>query len=100
MDIFARKSVVDKEPYFELTASRKGLSKEIIEKDLWVCWTLKHLFSIPEIGHYLIFKGGTSLSKAYEIIERFSEDIDISVREQRIACAWSNIKIVSCNSSV
>ena len=84
MDIFARKSVADRELYFELAASRKGLPKEVIEKDFWVCWTLKHLFSIPEIGNHLIFKGGTSLSKAYKIIERFSEDIDISVNKYHL----------------
>jgi len=84
MDIFAGKSVAEKDPYFELAAGRKGLPEEIIEKDFWVCWTLKHLFSIPEIGDHLIFKGGTSLSKAYKIIERFSEDIDISVSKYHL----------------
>lgn len=44
-----------------------------------MCWTLKHLFSLPKLGEHLIFKGGTSLSKAYNILERFSEDIDISI---------------------
>jgi len=82
MDSFARKSEADKQAYFELAADRKGLSKQIIEKDFWVCWTLKHLFSLPEVNEYLIFKGGTSLSKAYNLIERFSEDIDISVDKQ------------------
>jgi predicted nucleotidyltransferase component of viral defense system len=79
MNNFARKSEEDKQAYFELASDRKGLSEKIIEKDFWVCWTLKKLFALPEIGEYLIFKGGTSLSKAYKIIERFSEDIDISI---------------------
>jgi hypothetical protein len=51
----------------------------IVEKDFWVCWTLKRLFGHPEFGKDLIFKGGTSLSKVYDVIERFSEDIDISI---------------------
>jgi hypothetical protein len=51
----------------------------IVEKDFWVCWTLRELFSLPEIGEHLLFKGGTSLSKVWRIIERFSEDIDISL---------------------
>ena len=79
MDQFARRSEADKQAYFELAADRKGLSKEIIEKDFWVCWTLKQLFNLSDIGQHLIFKGGTSLSKAYNVIERFSEDIDISI---------------------
>ena len=54
----------------------------IIEKDFWVCWTLRQLFSLPELGTHLIFKGGTSLSKAYHAIERFSEDIDLSIERE------------------
>ncbi len=51
----------------------------IIEKDFWVCWTLKELFQLPAFGEHLIFKGGTSLSKVFKVIERFSEDIDVSM---------------------
>jgi hypothetical protein len=50
-----------------------------MEKDFWVCWTLKEMFRLPAIGEHLIFKGGTSLSKAFGLIERFSEDIDVSI---------------------
>ena len=53
-------------------------TSEILEKDIWVCWTLDRLFSMPDrIG--MAFKGGTSLSKAYGIIDRFSEDIDVTL---------------------
>jgi predicted nucleotidyltransferase component of viral defense system len=51
----------------------------LIEKDFWVCWILKHLFSIPAFESRLFFKGGTTLSKVFGIIERFSEDIDLAV---------------------
>jgi predicted nucleotidyltransferase component of viral defense system len=51
----------------------------IVEKDFWVCWTLKELFQLPAFGEHLIFKGGTSLSKVFKVIERFSEDIDVSM---------------------
>ena len=64
---------------FEQTTQRTGFQPVIIEKDFWVCWTLKELFGLPEIGEHLIFKGGTSLSKVYRVIERFSEDIDVSI---------------------
>ena len=54
-------------------------SSALIEKDFWVCWLLGLLFADPELAPHLVFKGGTSLSKVYGIIERFSEDIDLSM---------------------
>jgi predicted nucleotidyltransferase component of viral defense system len=65
--------------YFEQVASSMKVSPLIIEKDFWVCYTLHKLFSLPQVGGTLIFKGGTTLSKIYNIIQRFSEDIDISI---------------------
>jgi hypothetical protein len=60
-------------------ASRQsGLAPAILEKDYWVCLTLDLLFSLPDLGQHLVFKGGTSLSKVYHLIERFSEDVDMS----------------------
>jgi Nucleotidyl transferase AbiEii toxin, Type IV TA system len=50
----------------------------MIEKDFWVCWTLKRLFTLPDPPTGLLFKGGTSLSKVFGVIERFSEDVDLS----------------------
>jgi hypothetical protein len=50
-----------------------------VEKDFWVCWTLRELTVLPDVGDHLTFKGGTSLSKGWGLIERFSEDIDIVV---------------------
>src|ERR1017187_9023976 len=64
---------------FESAALKTGMGAVILEKDFWVCWTLKELFRLPTIGEHLIFKGGTSLSKVFKIIERFSEDIDVSI---------------------
>jgi hypothetical protein len=61
-----------------VAASGSGLSPQILEKDIWVVWTLNALFSGPEREH-LVFKGGTSLSKAYGVIDRFSEDLDVTV---------------------
>ncbi|MEE9452524.1 MAG: nucleotidyl transferase AbiEii/AbiGii toxin family protein [Gammaproteobacteria bacterium] len=48
----------------------------VIEKDIWICWLLKHLFALPI---QMAFKGGTSLSKVFNLIERFSEDIDVTI---------------------
>jgi len=55
----------------------EGMAPEVIEKDFWVCWTLGRLFGSPETGKKLLFKGGTSLSKVFGLIERFSEDVDL-----------------------
>jgi len=58
-------------------ALRTGLSTVILEKDFWVSWLLGLMFSLPDVGAHLVFKGGTSLSKVYGVIDRFSEDIDL-----------------------
>ncbi|MBY0228676.1 MAG: nucleotidyl transferase AbiEii/AbiGii toxin family protein [Gemmataceae bacterium] len=54
------------------------MTKDIVEKDFWVCWTLKRVFSLAAPPAGLLFKGGTSLSKAFGAIRRFSEDVDLS----------------------
>ena len=51
---------------------------EVIEKDWWVTAVLRAMFRLPYAGH-LSFKGGTSLSKCWHLIDRFSEDIDIAI---------------------
>jgi hypothetical protein len=56
----------------------------LLEKDIWVVWGLQHLFSGPYAAH-LVFKGGTSLSKAYKVIRRFSEDVDLTYDIRAIA---------------
>lgn len=59
------------------TAANVGLHEAIIEKDFWVCFMLDYLFHKSPWGEHFAFKGGTSLSKAYHAIKRFSEDIDL-----------------------
>lgn len=60
------------------TAQQMGILEIYIEKDYWVCYALKQIFT-SLVAEYSIFKGGTALSKCYKIIERFSEDIDLVV---------------------
>lgn len=79
MDKFIQLKPEDRRTAFVQAAAARQLSPEIVEKDFWVCWTLKELFRLPTIGEHLIFKGGTSLSKVFKVIERFSEDIDVSI---------------------
>jgi hypothetical protein len=75
----ARMRAAERAEVFAETADRKGLPEAIIEKDFWVCWVLKQLFSIEALSGRLLFKGGTSLSKIFHAINRFSEDIDLAV---------------------
>lgn len=63
----------------EEAQARLRLRAASVEKDFWVCWTLRELFSLPDVGPRLTFKGGTSLSKSWKLIERFSEDIDVVI---------------------
>ena len=73
----ARISPLERAELFKNTAYKMGLPEAIIEKDFWVCYTLDYLFHRSEWKNNLSFKGGTSLSKAYNLINRFSEDIDL-----------------------
>lgn len=63
----------------EQASDSSGHLVAVVEKDFWVTWTLAALFSLPGWGSRLTFKGGTSLSKGYGLIQRFSEDIDLVV---------------------
>ena len=83
MDGIARTTGKERSELFSEAAARRGdITPEVIEKDFWVCWTLKHVFELGPAPAQLIFKGGTSLSKVYGVIERFSEDIDLSLSRE------------------
>jgi len=77
-----RLSTEDRRLFFNEAETASGIPFPIIEKDFWVVWTLDRLFSIAELKTHLTFKGGTSLSKVYRIIERFSEDVDVSIEKE------------------
>src|SRR5208282_3129573 len=77
MDSFLKMSPKDRRLTCLQVEERMHLQAASVEKDFWVCWTLRELFGLPEDGPHLTFKGGTSLSKAWKLIERFSEDIDV-----------------------
>lgn len=57
----------------------------LLEKDIWICWALEFLFKMPN-RLPMAFKGGTSLSKAFHVIDRFSEDVDITIDYQAFNC--------------
>lgn len=75
---------------FNAAAQKLGIAPAALEKDYWVCWTLRELFSLPGISEHLIFKGGTSLSKVWRVIQRFSEDIDISLSKEWLGFGGEN----------
>ncbi|MDR1855446.1 MAG: nucleotidyl transferase AbiEii/AbiGii toxin family protein [Azoarcus sp.] len=67
----------DRAEALEVAAARCGRPAHLLEKDIWVVWTLAALYGAP-VGKSLTFKGGTSLSKVYRLIDRFSEDVDLT----------------------
>lgn len=77
MDKIAHSSAKIREELFSQTASRMNTTNAIIEKDFWVVWILDKIFSNVSLNKILMFKGGTSLSKVFHLIGRFSEDIDL-----------------------
>jgi hypothetical protein len=79
-DTFLAAAANDRRDAFIAAGRRLGAAEQNIEKDFWVSWTLDALFNrLPDGGPRLLFKGGTSLSKAFGLISRFSEDIDVTV---------------------
>ncbi|MDD5603937.1 MAG: nucleotidyl transferase AbiEii/AbiGii toxin family protein [Eubacteriales bacterium] len=77
MNKIAKLSCREREELFLATAHDIKLLEAMTEKDFWVCWTLDYLFHQSPWAKQMAFKGGTSLSKCYGLIERFSEDIDM-----------------------
>ncbi len=71
----------EKEAVFNAIAAEKGMTPFAVEKDWWVSRTLDIIFQM-DIAKHLVFKGGTSLSKAWKLINRFSEDIDLAIGKE------------------
>jgi hypothetical protein len=79
MKSFAQLPAEERALYWRNYSNRTGMPEFIIEKDFWVCWLLGHIFATPQLGAECVFKGGTSLSKVFHAINRFSEDIDLGL---------------------
>ena len=69
----------DRKFIFDIAANKMRINPAIVEKDFWICYILDFLFSKSKYKDAFTFKGGTSLSKAYNVINRMSEDIDIII---------------------
>ena len=88
MDRIAKAIPSDRAKLFmEAAGLRPAIPAVIMEKDFWVCWTLRRMFEVLRFRPQLIFKGGTSLSKVYKAIERFSEDVDLSLSRRDLGFA-------------
>lgn len=80
----------EREVYFMAVSDLMNIGYDIIEKDYWVVWILERLFSLDKLKPYLTFKGGTSLSKIFGAIDRFSEDVDLSIEKGMFGYAQDN----------
>ena len=78
MDRFGALPDEDRGDFFRETSERMNLEVVLVEKDFWVCWALKQLYELTAIQAPL-FRGGTSLSKCFSLITRFSEDVDLTL---------------------
>lgn len=76
-DAFFKLSAADRREALAVAAATSGRPIHLLDKDVWLVWLLDGLFRSP-IGQHLVFKGGSSLSKGYQIISRFSEDVDLT----------------------
>lgn len=83
-DAFLLLPVADRREALSVAADRSGRPAHLLEKDVWVVWALATLYG-SALGEHLVFKGGTSLSKAYGVIRRFSEDVDLTYDIRAIA---------------
>lgn len=83
-DVFLLLPAQDRRDALGVAADRSGRPTHLLEKDVWVVWALATLYAAP-LGEHLVFKGGTSLSKAYQVIRRFSEDVDLTYDIRAIA---------------
>ena len=82
-EVYISLSPAEQAELLDVAAARSGRPAHILEKDVWVVWALETLFSSP-LADWLTFKGGTSLSKAYNVIDRFSEDVDLTCDIRRL----------------
>jgi hypothetical protein len=91
MNRFAKIPAQQRADFFARYEERTGVDPTISEKDFWVCWLLGQIFATPELGGSAVFKGGTSLSKVFGVINRFSEDVDLGLSPASLGYPESEI---------
>lgn len=95
---FIKSSDQERKNIIQKAAFDLGMRFDVIEKDIWVCYVLDKLFSLKELQGKFVFKGGTCLSKAYGLIERFSEDIDLTISRKFLEIPEGLTKIKTIKS--
>ena len=98
MTSFALLPAEERALYWRNYANRSGVPEFIVEKDFWVCWLLGHIFRTPQLGAECVFKGGTSLSKVFGAIDRFSEDIDLGLTPASLGWKEADLDDAPSNS--
>ena len=89
-DFWFSLSAADQREALAVAAAESGWPAYLLEKDIWVVWALQCLGADEQLLASLTFKGGTSLSKAYGLIERFSEDVDLTLNIQHL---WPGVDL-------
>ncbi len=97
MSAFALEPAEERAAFIYQFAGTAKIPAYIVEKDFWVCWLLGRIFSTPGLGEDCVFKGGTSLSKVFGAISRFSEDIDLGLTPASLG--WSEEELDNAPSS-
>jgi hypothetical protein len=100
MEKFIKLSSQERKNVIQKAAFDLGLRFDVVEKDIWVCFVLDKLFSLKEFNGKLVFKGGTCLSKAYNLISRFSEDVDITINKSCLETKGTSSKSKKIKSDV
>jgi hypothetical protein len=95
MSTFATLPAKERDLFFRQYQQKHGVDPVIVEKDFWVCWLLARIFGQPELAAACVFKGGTSLSKVFGAIERFSEDIDLAIIPDSLGWKESDLEDAS-----
>ena len=98
MKCFAILPAEERALYWRNYSNRAGVPEFIVEKDFWVCWLLGHIFLTPQLGGECVFKGGTSLSKVFGAIDRFSEDIDLELTPASLGWKEADLDKAPSNS--
>lgn len=99
MNHFARESAENRADFFYQYGGTARIPAYIVEKDFWVCWLLGHIFATEDLGRDCIFKGGTSLSKVFNAIQRFSEDIDLGLSPASLGWTESDLDDAPSNTA-
>jgi len=98
MKKFIKLNAIERKNLIQKASNELALRFDIIEKDIWVCYALQKLFSCKKLKNNLIFKGGTCLSKAYGALNRFSEDVDITINSHILEINRASQKIAKIKS--